>query len=65
VCVAPGMTAGLLGLVNRLLPAGGGNNSERTIGKDVPSITEPSPLTYLGRRAGRKWNQYSEERRAS
>jgi NAD(P)-dependent dehydrogenase (short-subunit alcohol dehydrogenase family) len=59
--VAPGITSELMGLANRLLPASGGADSERRLGKDVASIAAQSPLTYLGRKAGRELNQYSEE----
>ncbi len=59
--LAPGVTAELLGLANRLLPASEGNSGERHIGKDVGSVTARSPLTYLGRKAGHKLNQYSDE----
>jgi NAD(P)-dependent dehydrogenase (short-subunit alcohol dehydrogenase family) len=59
--VAPGMTSELMGLANRLLPACGGDDSERRLGKEVASVAAQSPLTYLGRKAGRELNQYSEE----
>jgi NAD(P)-dependent dehydrogenase (short-subunit alcohol dehydrogenase family) len=59
--VAPGMVSELLGLANRLLPDSDGDDGERHIGKDVSSATAHSPLTYLGRRAGRRLNQYPEE----
>jgi NAD(P)-dependent dehydrogenase (short-subunit alcohol dehydrogenase family) len=59
--VAPGLTAELLGLANRLLPGSNGDGGERRHGKDVSSPIARSPLTYLGRKAGRSLNEYPEQ----
>ena len=53
----PGLSATLLGWVNRLLPATGGINTERAFGKDSHSSWSPSWLTYLNQRAALRNNQ--------
>jgi NAD(P)-dependent dehydrogenase (short-subunit alcohol dehydrogenase family) len=45
--VLPGMTADMLGLVNRLLPGPGGIGTRRAFGKESGSALAPSPLTAL------------------
>ena len=55
--VAPGVTANVLGLVDRLLP-GTGDRSRHT-GAESQSWISPSWLTQLGDRAARKYNQLS------
>jgi len=53
----PGLTADLLGLVNRLLPEAGGIGSRRAKGKDSGSKLSPSFLTTLSERAAERNNQ--------
>jgi NAD(P)-dependent dehydrogenase (short-subunit alcohol dehydrogenase family) len=55
--VAPGVTANILGLVNRLLPGPGDGPRGRRKGADSQSWLSPSWLTQLGDRAARKYNQ--------
>jgi NAD(P)-dependent dehydrogenase (short-subunit alcohol dehydrogenase family) len=55
--LAPGLTAGLLGLINRWLPAPGGIGSQRAAGRESQSRWAPSPLTALDERAARRYNQ--------
>ena len=53
----PGLTADVLGIVNRLLPGPGGIGSERATGKASRSAISESPLEALGRQAARDLNQ--------
>ena len=55
--VAPGMTADLLGLVDRLLPGPGGIGEERRKGKESESAVSRSPLTQAGRKAAARYNE--------
>jgi NAD(P)-dependent dehydrogenase (short-subunit alcohol dehydrogenase family) len=55
--LAPGVTADLLGLVNRGLPAPGGIGPGRAAGRDSESAVAPSWLTAPGDRAARRNNQ--------
>jgi hypothetical protein len=55
--VAPGLTGGLLALVDRFLPRADGARSGRRKGADSQSWLSPSWLTCLGDRAARKYNQ--------
>jgi short-subunit dehydrogenase len=55
--VAPGLTGGLLALVDRFLPRADGARSGRRKGADSQSWLSPSWLTRLGDRAARKYNQ--------
>jgi short-subunit dehydrogenase len=55
--VAPGLTAGLLSLVDRLLPDAGGRPRDRRKGSESQSRLSPSWLTRLGDRAAQKYNQ--------
>jgi short-subunit dehydrogenase len=55
--VFPGVTADLLGLVNRFLPGVGGIGAERRKGKESESPVAPSWLTTLGDRAARENNE--------
>ena len=57
--VAPGLTADVLGLVDRLLPNAGGRPHGRRTGAESQSWLSPSWLTRLGDRAARKYNQIS------
>jgi short-subunit dehydrogenase len=58
----PGVTAELLSVVNRLLPAPGGIGSARAKGKDSESLVSPSVLTALGDRAAVENNQVASRR---
>ncbi len=62
--VAPGLTADLLAIVNRLLPRPVGAAHERRLGKDTESRVSQSLLTHFGRQAGRDLHQYPEQRGA-
>jgi short-subunit dehydrogenase len=54
--LAPGLTQEALALVNRLLPDAGGS-TEKKPGRESQSVVTRSPLTALGRRAARRYNQ--------
>ena len=54
--IAPGVTQEVLAHVNRLLPDAGGN-TEKKPGHESQSAVTRSPLTALGRRAARRYNQ--------
>lgn len=56
----PGATADLLGLVNRILPAG--SNQERYTGRESETGVSRSFVTILGRKAAQKLNQFPEGR---
>ncbi|MGB7926009.1 MAG: SDR family NAD(P)-dependent oxidoreductase [Pyrinomonadaceae bacterium] len=53
----PGLTADLLGLVNRLLPGPGGIGRKRAKGKDSQSELSPSWLTILNEQAAERNNE--------
>jgi short-subunit dehydrogenase len=53
----PGLTADLLGLVNRLLPGPGGIGRKRAKGKDSQSELSPSWLTVLNEQAAERNNE--------
>jgi short-subunit dehydrogenase len=55
--VAPGTTADLLGLVNRVLPQAEGRDQDRHLGRESETPLTRSPLTALGRKAARDLNQ--------
>jgi NAD(P)-dependent dehydrogenase (short-subunit alcohol dehydrogenase family) len=55
--VFPGLTAQILSLANRLLPAPGGIGSERALGKESETPITRSRLTALTQSAGREHNQ--------
>jgi NAD(P)-dependent dehydrogenase (short-subunit alcohol dehydrogenase family) len=57
--IAPGLIAGFLELVDRMLPAAGDRPRGRRTGADSQSWLSPSWLTRLGDRAARKYNQIS------
>jgi len=61
--VAPGLTADLLGLVNRFLPTENGS-TERVRGKDVDSAVSQSFLTSLGKKAAREYQHQQPARPA-
>jgi len=54
--LAPGVTAELLGLVNRTLPTAGQSDEKRK-GRDSHNAVTKSPLTALGEMAARRYNQ--------
>jgi NAD(P)-dependent dehydrogenase (short-subunit alcohol dehydrogenase family) len=53
--IAPGLTADVLGLINRLLPDEAGGSSERVRGREVESAVSQSFLTALGKKAAREY----------
>jgi short-subunit dehydrogenase len=53
----PGLTADLLGLVNRLLPGAGGIGTQHAKGKDSQSPLSPSLLTSMNEAAALKNNE--------
>jgi short-subunit dehydrogenase len=55
--LAPGITADLLGLVNRWLPGPGGIGTRRAPGRESQCRWAPSALTALDERAARRYNQ--------
>ncbi len=55
--VFPGLTADLLGLVNRLLPGPGGIGKSSAKGRDSESAVSPSLLTTLNERAALRNNE--------
>ena len=55
--VAPGLTAELMGVVNRVLPAAQGDPNTRHTGSESETAVTRSFVTRLGRRAARSWNQ--------
>ena len=55
--VAPGLTAGILATIDRLLPAATGAPTGRRTGLESQSWISPSWLSRLGDRAARKYNQ--------
>jgi hypothetical protein len=59
----PGITADLLGLVNRLLPAPGGIGKAVATGKDSESSLSPSWLTVLSDRAALMNNELGSDGR--
>ncbi len=56
---APGLTQEALALVNRLLPDAGGVTGKK-LGRESHSTVTRSPLTMLGKRAARRYNQIEE-----
>jgi short-subunit dehydrogenase len=54
----PGITAEMMGIVNRLLPGPGGIGTKRAKGKESESPLAPSVLTTLSERAARRNNEY-------
>lgn len=61
---APGLTAEAFALVNRLLPSAEGADQERATltkkGHESQSAVTRSPLTALGKRAAKRYNQLGE-----
>jgi NAD(P)-dependent dehydrogenase (short-subunit alcohol dehydrogenase family) len=62
--VAPGTTADVMALVNRVLPSPDAAGRDRHLGKDSESAVSDSVLTSFGRRAAQDLHQYPERRRA-
>jgi short-subunit dehydrogenase len=58
--VAPGLVTEGLALVNRLLPSSEAGSIQKKSGKESQSAVTRSPLTALGRRAARRYNQAEE-----
>lgn len=61
--IAPGLTADILGVVNRLLPAEGGIGQESRLGWQSESKAAPSWLTALTERAARANNEMGGDHR--
>jgi hypothetical protein len=57
---APELTLRALALVNQLLPDAEGGSSQKKTGKESQSAVTRSPLTALGERAARRFNQTGE-----
>lgn len=57
---APELTLRALALVNHLLPGAEGGSSQKKPGKESGSALTRSPLTALGERAARRYNQTGE-----
>ncbi|HEV2115015.1 MAG TPA: SDR family oxidoreductase [Terriglobales bacterium] len=55
--VAPGSTADLLGVVNRIMPRADGQSPDRRLGRESQTRVTRSLLTALGRKAARELNQ--------
>ena len=53
----PGLTASVMGLMNRLLPAAGGIGTQQRLGRDSESAVAPSFLTALTEAAARRNNE--------
>lgn len=58
--IAPGLVSEAMALVNRLLPEAPGKSTGRTRGSESQSAITRSPLTALGWRAARRYNQLQE-----
>lgn len=58
----PATTVNMLGVVNRFMPGTNAQSKERHRGKESETAVSRSPLTMLGRRAGKALNQYPERR---
>ncbi|MEX2571792.1 MAG: SDR family NAD(P)-dependent oxidoreductase [Gemmatimonadota bacterium] len=61
--LAPGVTSGLLGLVNRFLPTG--SSPEERRGMHVSTALSPSPMTSMMNRAARRNNEFGGRGRPS
>jgi NAD(P)-dependent dehydrogenase (short-subunit alcohol dehydrogenase family) len=55
--VAPGMTANLMKIAARVLPGPGGIEKQKMRGVDSSTALTESPLTILGKKAEREYNQ--------
>jgi NAD(P)-dependent dehydrogenase (short-subunit alcohol dehydrogenase family) len=63
--IAPGITSDVLGLSNRVMPGTGASQKELFTGRESETAVTRSPLTALGRRAAREYNQLPEVRHTS
>jgi NAD(P)-dependent dehydrogenase (short-subunit alcohol dehydrogenase family) len=63
--LAPGLTATVLDLVNRVLPAPGGIGTRAARGAESESAVAPSVLTTLGDAAARRNNEMAGDTRAA
>ena len=55
--IAPGLTADVMSLVNRILPGPGGIGDQRRKGKESESPVSRSALTRAGRKAAERYNE--------
>jgi short-subunit dehydrogenase len=55
--IAPGLTAEALALVNRMLPDAAGGTTEKKTGSESETAVTRSPLTALGQRAAKRYNE--------
>jgi NAD(P)-dependent dehydrogenase (short-subunit alcohol dehydrogenase family) len=55
--IAPGITADVLSIVNRILPGAGGIGEERRRGKESETGLTRSPITKAGRKAAKRYNE--------
>lgn len=55
--IAPGFTANLMGIGARLLPGSGGVQQQKVLGAESSTALTESPLTILGKKAERQYNQ--------
>lgn len=58
--IAPGLVSEGMALVNRLLPNAPSQKTSKTRGSESQSAVTRSPLTALGQRAARRYNQVQE-----
>jgi short-subunit dehydrogenase len=58
--LSPGLAAEALGLINLLLPSAKKSSALKKLGRESESPLTRSPLTPLGRRAARRYNQMEE-----
>ena len=58
--LAPGLTTEALAMVNRLLPNANGDTEKKRLGQQSQSVITRSPLTALGKRAAKRYNQLGE-----
>jgi short-subunit dehydrogenase len=58
--IAPGLTTEALAQVNRLLPNAEGGSTQRKTGHQSQSLLTRSPLTALGSRAAKRYNQLGD-----
>jgi short-subunit dehydrogenase len=57
---SPGLAAEAMALVNRLMPAHRDGDAQKKRGSEIESAVTRSPLTALGRKAARRYNQTEE-----
>ena len=58
--VAPGLTAEAMAAVNRVLPDASNGSHEKRSGKESETALTRSPLTALGRKAARRFNEIKD-----